>query len=1055
MSFFARIFTLPNLTLAATFESLVVIKFLGNRITEIFPQFDANNHIGIVAVVFAVNYVFALFFWGLLYPKLLSPLRHLPGPRSVISAAHRSLLVVDRPPGDLFLDIIKKYPGEELLSLTTLDSHILVAKPRLLADVLVHKAYDFVKPPNISGFLRYILGDGLIVVEGDQHKFLRKSTMPAFSFRHIKDLYPVMWGKAMLMTSLIQEEVSGVASEKGQDPHVIEVSPWASKATLDIIGVAGLGREFNMLRRSADPLLDVYEELLEPATEKLLFSAASFALGIRFIKLLPWKMNNLFDYLSRRLNEICIPMMKQKKTMIEQSKDGNFDVLSLLIKSGNFTDSELKDQLLTFLAAGHETTSSAFTWACYLLAKHQDLQQKLRDEVCEAFKGQEVDADGQTTDLGSLLEPLPYLNGVMNETLRLYPTVPITMRQAVRDTNIGGQQLIPKGVTLILSMWQMNRSPEVWGAEAGEFRPERWINPETGKPNSNGGAQSNYEFLTFLHGPRSCIGQGFAKAEMRCLLASMIRAFSWELAMDEAKILPRGVITIKPAHGLYIKLKPLDIPTSGLLPKDAELIKRLQAQPSALFGDPAFQRGPRSTGPTISLESGSAPLGRTLRGLQQPVKSTPDLSMLSLPLDYCISNHGSHCHIDQPEELYTTRMLDVVDRKVVPCPRNCDYIALSYVWGGVHPLPGALENRCLPQTIEDAITVTKALGRRYLWVDALCIDQSPNPTEAQKREKIKQLDMMSSIYGCATVTIIALVGKHADAGLPGISTPRFTQVKETIDGCTIFTGPQHLTLEQETATYSSRAWTYQEELLSRRVLTFTQSLVAFRCRVFDVDETMDTKTLKNSPVRDINSPSIADQPMPKPDLQKRMYHFSVQLRAYTSRRMTNEGDSLNAFRGVLSLLGDDLFPEGFIHGLPLRSHACSLGWMHSRDTKPKRRLEFPSWSWTGWEGTAMYAENLIDAAGQKHLSNTTKDLELDYLGCDNNYIDVEGWCVDIDIRTEPLSELFAPGQDESIGTVKEGDHKHNNTLKTGSYHCLIIQRVSERIKGRDMQREMV
>ena len=132
------------------------------------------------------------------------------------------------------------------------------------------------------------------------------------------------------------------------DPHVIEVSPWASKATLDIIGVAGLGREFNMLRRSADPLLDVYEELLEPATEKLLFSAASFALGIRFIKLLPWKMNNLFDYLSRRLNEICIPMMKQKKTMIEQSKDGNFDVLSLLIKSGNFTDSELKDQLLTF-----------------------------------------------------------------------------------------------------------------------------------------------------------------------------------------------------------------------------------------------------------------------------------------------------------------------------------------------------------------------------------------------------------------------------------------------------------------------------------------------------------------------------------------------------------------------------------------------------------------------------------------------------------------------------------------------------------------------------------
>lgn len=141
----------------------------------------------------------------------------------------------------------------------------------------------------------------------------------------------------------------------------------------------------------------------------------------------------------------------------------------------------------------------------------------------------------------------------MNETLRLYPTVPITMREAIRDSNLAGQP-IPKGVVVILSMWQMNRSPEVWGPEAGDFRPERWITD--GKPNTSGGAQSNYDLLTFLHGPRSCIGQGFAKAEMRCLLASMIRTFTWDLAMDEAKIIPRGVITIKPANGLYIKVRP-------------------------------------------------------------------------------------------------------------------------------------------------------------------------------------------------------------------------------------------------------------------------------------------------------------------------------------------------------------------------------------------------------------------------------------------------------------------------------------------------------------------
>jgi cytochrome P450 len=161
----------------------------------------------------------------------------------------------------------------------------------------------------------------------------------------------------------------------------------------------------------------------------------------------------------------------------------------------------------------------------------------------------------ESVDLAGILEQLPYLNGIMHETLRLYPTVPLTMRQAICDSNLAGQP-IPKGVVVVLSMWQMNRSPEVWGSEAAEFHPERWITD--GKPNTNGGASSNYEFLTFLHGPRSCIGQGFAKAEMRCLLASMIRTFSWELAMDDTEVLPRGVITIKPANGLYLKLRPHD-----------------------------------------------------------------------------------------------------------------------------------------------------------------------------------------------------------------------------------------------------------------------------------------------------------------------------------------------------------------------------------------------------------------------------------------------------------------------------------------------------------------
>ncbi|KAI9162838.1 Cytochrome P450 monooxygenase ALT8 [Paramyrothecium foliicola] len=489
-------------------------------------------------------------------------------PHDVVT--NRTLFETKRSPGDLFFDVVNAYPGAELIYLSPLQRQLLVTNPRLLADILVHNPYDFVKPGRISSFLRHVLGDGLIIVEGDKHKFLRKNTMPAFSFRHIKDLYPMMWAKAEILSATLKREELG--SSKGG--AVVELTNWASKVTLDIIGIAGLGRELNTLEKSTDPLSNIYEELLEPSSEKLAFAMTAFIFGVSTVKLFPWRMNGIFNHLTTSLSSICRIMIQEKRDAILKNKDDHFDILSLLIKSNNFPDEELKDQLLTFLAAGHETTSSALTWACYLLAKHPGLQEKLRQEVRDALPADE--AVGAMADLATTLEQMPYLNGIMNETLRLYPTVPLTIREAIRDTNLGGQP-IPKGTSIVLSMWLINRSPELWGSDAAEFRPERWIT-EAGKPNQNGGAASNYHFLTFLHGPRSCIGQGFARAEMRCLLAALVRSFSWDLAMDERDILPRGVITIKPANGMYLRLKPLDLEK---IDESHSLITSLSAQYSA------------------------------------------------------------------------------------------------------------------------------------------------------------------------------------------------------------------------------------------------------------------------------------------------------------------------------------------------------------------------------------------------------------------------------------------------------------------------------------------
>nr|POF14325.1 putative cytochrome p450 4d14 [Quercus suber] len=427
---------------------------------------------------------------------------------------------------------------------------------------LVTNTYDFEKPKKVRDFLRNILGDGLIIVEGDDHKFLRKNCMPSFSFRHIKDLYPIFWDKS---TQLVEGVARQVAEKSAGDADgktgVVEVNHWANMVTMDIIGMAAMGRDFRTLRSGQDPLIENYEELLEPTREKQLYFAANIIGPSNIIRRLPWKMNEASKRIETNLARICVELVQQKKAAMKTDSDADAhkDILSLLIRTNNFSDRQLADQLLTFLAAGHETTSSAFTWTTYLLSRHPEIQTALRKEI-HAHVPSPTAPLAADFDLATVLESLPLLNGVCNETLRLYPTVPITIRNVVRPTTLVGHAL-PVGIQVLLSPWAINRSPKLWGADADRFVPDRWIDTDaaTGerKPNNAGGAPSNYANLTFLHGPRSCIGQGFAKAELRALVAAFVGSFQMDLADPNEDVVPSGVVTTKPKNGMNLRLKYL------------------------------------------------------------------------------------------------------------------------------------------------------------------------------------------------------------------------------------------------------------------------------------------------------------------------------------------------------------------------------------------------------------------------------------------------------------------------------------------------------------------
>ncbi|KAK4935907.1 hypothetical protein LTR10_023119 [Elasticomyces elasticus] len=462
-------------------------------------------------------------------------------------------LRVARPIGEEPLKWIKGHPDADLIRLRGfLDSEALcMLGPQAIAEVLVTKNYDFIKPPKAAGFLARVLGNGLVVVEGDVHKFQRKHIQPSFNFRHIKELYPIFWRKSIDVVERIKADLFDEVSKT--PPGVSELSFWAPKVTLDLIGIAGIGRDFHTVIHNEDELAQTYEKIMEPKFEIfLLFSLT--VLGARWaMKILPTNVDRWLTLQTDKLRHLCRQFVVDKKRLMKISGEESADLLSKLIQSNNFSDDELVDQVLTFLAAGHETTSSTFEWATYLLARHPEIQSRLRKEIREHLPPG-ISPDSEDIDLGEILESMPILNGVCSETFRLYPTVAQTLRVAARDTSIMGYP-VPKDTLIAVPIYAVNRSPKLWGPDSEAFDPSRWIDRDTGKSNNSGGAVGNYSFMTFLHGPRSCIGQGFARAELRALVAAFVGAFEMDLEDENYRPLRMGVVTTKPSKGMPLKLK--------------------------------------------------------------------------------------------------------------------------------------------------------------------------------------------------------------------------------------------------------------------------------------------------------------------------------------------------------------------------------------------------------------------------------------------------------------------------------------------------------------------
>ncbi|KAI8948670.1 cytochrome P450 [Xylaria longipes] len=530
--------------------------------------------------VFCRVYAICLLLWAIyrfmLYPNIFSPLRHLPTVDGNSWWSRQSLRIWSEPRGVPQSDWVDKVVHNGLVRYRTIINaeRIIVATPEALAEVLTTKSYQFKKPEVVVTALKPIAGHGILLAEGDQHKLQRRTLLPAFAYRHIKDLYGLMWEISSDAVTSLTEAVSA-ASKVNRQPYTTNINEWASKATLDIIFVAGMGQSLDSVRSQDSKyrtLQRIYKEVFtQQRQDFIIFILRIWILPGWLMPYVPLKRNIELGKAAQTLRDICRQLIRQKKSDLESelADKAEKDILTVALSYGGFTEDELIEQLLTFLVAGHETTATAVTWAVYVLSKNPDMQTRLRDEIRTHLRS--PSSPNGTEDLATVMDNnMPYLHAICQEVLRYFAPVPITFREAAVDTSINGTP-IPAGTQIAICPRATNHDVSLWGDDARIFNPNRYLSQpkqrqtdpldedEYGESSKkNVGTRSNYATLTFLHGPRSCIGQSFSKSELAILLATLVGRFEFALAdeslRDETKLKLRRGATNRPIGGLDVKI---------------------------------------------------------------------------------------------------------------------------------------------------------------------------------------------------------------------------------------------------------------------------------------------------------------------------------------------------------------------------------------------------------------------------------------------------------------------------------------------------------------------
>ncbi|KAK7294228.1 hypothetical protein RJT34_17115 [Clitoria ternatea] len=391
-----------------------------------------------------------------------------------------------------------------------------------------------------------LLGEGIFAVDGDKWRQQRKLASYEFSTRVLRDFSCSVFRRNA--AKLIR-----VISEFSHQAQVFDMQDILMRCTLDSIFKVGFGTELNCLERSSKEGIEFMKA----------FDESNALIYWRYVDPF-WKLKRLLNIgceatLKRNvkiIDDFVHGVIKTRKAQLALQQESNLkeDILSrFLIESKKeqttMTDQYLRDIILNFMIAGKDTSANTLSWFFYMLCKNplieEKIAQELRDATCSNESEPNVDEFvANLTD--ATLDKMHYLHAALTETLRLYPAVPMDGRTADAPDILPDGHKLREGDGLYYLAYSMGRMSSIWGEDAEEFRPERWLN------NGIFQAESPFKFVSFHGGPRICLGKEFAYRQMKIVAMALLRFFRFKLANGSQNVTYRVMLTLHMDKGLLL-----------------------------------------------------------------------------------------------------------------------------------------------------------------------------------------------------------------------------------------------------------------------------------------------------------------------------------------------------------------------------------------------------------------------------------------------------------------------------------------------------------------------